>query len=97
MSDITLSISNGTCVVVGATGPSANVVASQGGQILQGPQGPSGATGSFSGYFNGNATITGGAYALNAHVSNGIFVGADGPFVPLTLTINGQQYTFLGL
>jgi hypothetical protein len=45
MSDITLSISNGACVVVGATGPSSKVVTENPTQILEGAQGPTGATG----------------------------------------------------
>jgi len=45
MSDITLSISNGACVVVGATGPASKVVTENPTQILEGPQGSTGATG----------------------------------------------------
>jgi hypothetical protein len=45
MSDITLSISNGACVVIGATGPSPTIVTENPTQILEGPKGSTGATG----------------------------------------------------
>jgi hypothetical protein len=106
---------------VGSTGPTGPVGAngSPGGATgATGPVGAKGDTGTFNGYFNGNvsfagnATLVGGVYAHNSHLTesilvdgavrtNGFYIGNSGnftgPFTPLTITLNGQEYTILAL
>jgi hypothetical protein len=105
----------GATGAVGATGPAGGPTGPTG---LPGLTGATGASGNFSGYFDGNvrfagnATIVGGVYAHNSHLTesilvdgnvrtNGLFIGNSGnftgPFTPLTIGINGQEYTILAL